>query len=55
MAERTGLPSHDALHHFIAAGVWDAGPLEAALAREADRLVSGRDAFLIICRSLDLI
>jgi SRSO17 transposase len=48
MAERLGLPSHDALHHFIAAGVWDAQPLEGMLAREADRLVGGRDAFLIV-------
>jgi SRSO17 transposase len=48
MAERLGLPSHDALHHFIAAGVWDQAPLEVALAREANRLVGGRDAFLII-------
>jgi SRSO17 transposase len=48
MAERLGLPSHDALHHFIAAGVWDAGPLETALMREADRLVGGRGAFLIV-------
>ena len=48
MAERLGLPGHDALHHFIAVGVWDAGPVEAALAREADRLVGGRDAFLIV-------
>jgi SRSO17 transposase len=48
MAERLGLPSHDALHHFITAGVWDAAPLEVALAREADRLVGGRDAFLIV-------
>jgi SRSO17 transposase len=48
MAERLGLPSHDALHHFIAAGIWDAEPLEAVLAREADRLVGGRDGFLIV-------
>jgi SRSO17 transposase len=48
MAERLGLPSHDALHHFIAAGVWDAGPLETGLAQEADRLVGGRGAFLIV-------
>ncbi len=48
LAERLGLPSHDALHHFIAAGIWDAEPLEAVLAREADRLVGGRDAFLIV-------
>ena len=48
MAERLGLPGHDALHHFIAAGVWDAEPLGAVLARETDRLVGGRDAFLIV-------
>jgi SRSO17 transposase len=48
MAGRLGLASHDALHHFIAAGVWNAKPLEAALVREADRLVGGRDAFLIV-------
>jgi SRSO17 transposase len=48
MAGRLGLPSHDALHHFIAAGAWDAGPLEAALAGEADRLVGGREAFLVV-------
>jgi SRSO17 transposase len=44
-------PAHGrrlALHRFVAAGTWDAGPLEAALAREADRLVGGRDAFLIV-------
>jgi SRSO17 transposase len=48
MAERLGLSSHDALHHFIAAGVWDAAPLEAALIVEAGRLVGGRGAFLIV-------
>jgi SRSO17 transposase len=48
MAERLGLPSHDALHHFAAAGVWDPEPLEMALAREADRLVGGPDASLVI-------
>jgi SRSO17 transposase len=48
MAERLGLPSHDGLHHFIAAGVWDAEPLEMALLREAERLVGGRDAVLIV-------
>jgi len=48
MAERLGLPSHDALHHFISAGVWDAAPLEAALLREADRLVGGPEAWLVV-------
>jgi SRSO17 transposase len=48
MAERLGLRSHDALHHFIAAGAWDAAPLEAALLAEADRLVGGPDAWLVV-------
>jgi len=48
MAERLGLPNHDALHHFIAAGAWDAAALEAALLAEADRLVGGPDAWLVV-------
>ena len=48
MAERLGLPSHDALHHFIAGGTWDTGPLERALVVEADRLVGGPGACLVI-------
>jgi SRSO17 transposase len=48
MAERLGLPSHDGLHHFVAAGAWDAAPLESELARQADRLVGGPDALLVV-------
>ena len=48
MAERLGLPSHDGLHHFIAAGVWDAAPLEAVLLHEVDRLVGGPGAWLVV-------
>ena len=48
MAERLGLPSHDALHHFIAGGAWDMEPLEAVLAAEADWLVGGPEAYLVI-------
>jgi SRSO17 transposase len=36
------------LHHFIAAGVWDATPLETELLVQADRLVGGNDAVLVI-------
>jgi SRSO17 transposase len=36
------------LHHFIASGVWDEGPLEAALLAEANRQVGGNGAWLII-------
>jgi SRSO17 transposase len=39
MAARAGEVGYDQLHHFVAAGVWDSAPLEAALLKEADRLV----------------
>ena len=43
MAMRAGEIGYDQLHHFVAAGVWDSGPLEAALLKKADGLV-GDDA-----------
>ena len=48
LAARVAAGKYDRLHHFISDGVWDATALEAELARQADRLVGGADAFLII-------
>ncbi|MHC2376216.1 hypothetical protein ACVIU7_001172 [Bradyrhizobium liaoningense] len=48
MAERLVTSNYDQLHHFIADGVWDATPLETELLNQADRLVGGRDAVLVI-------
>ena len=48
MAKRLALSEYDQLHHFIAAGVWDAAPVEAELLVQADRLVGGSDAVLVI-------
>ncbi len=48
MAARLGLSGHDQLHHFISSPVWDDGPLWTALAREADRLVGGPEAVLVV-------
>lgn len=48
MAERFAPGEYDQLHHFVAAGVWDAAPLESELLIQADRLVGGRDAVLVI-------
>ena len=48
MAARDGEVGYDQLHHFIASGLWDAAPLEKALLAEADRMVGGADAWLII-------
>jgi SRSO17 transposase len=48
MAARLGLSGHDQLQHFIASPAWDDRALWAVLAREADRLVGGGDACLVI-------
>ena len=45
---RDGDVGYDQLHHFIASGVWDAAPLEKALLVEADRMVGGVAAWLIV-------
>ena len=48
MAERLAPSDYDQLHHFIAAGVWDAAPLEMELLVQANHLVGGSDAVLVI-------
>ncbi len=48
MAARRGLPGHDQLRHFVASTAWDGAPLRTVLAQEADRLVGGPDAVLVI-------
>ena len=48
MAERFAPGDYDQLHHFVSAGVWDAAPLETELLIQADRLVGGGDAVLVI-------
>lgn len=48
MAARDDVVSYDQLHHFIGSEVWDAAPLAAALLAEADKMVGGGDAWLIV-------
>ena len=48
MAERVAPGDYDQLHHFVSDGVWDEAPLELELAIQADKLVGGADAFLVI-------
>ena len=48
MAERIALGAYDQLHHFVSAGVWDMAPVEMELLIQADKLVGGRDAVLVI-------
>jgi SRSO17 transposase len=48
MAARVAPADCDQLHHFISSPAWQTAPLEAVLARAADRLVGGPDAVLII-------
>lgn len=47
MAARTESLNYDRLHQFIGAGIWDSGPLEACLWRQADALVGRDKAWLI--------
>src|ERR1700704_4006250 len=48
MARQLALGQCDQLHHFIAAGGWGATPVETELLIQADRLVGGNDAVLVI-------
>jgi SRSO17 transposase len=48
MAARIAPDRYDRLHHFISDGIWDREPIETELARQADRLIGGSDAFLVI-------
>ena len=47
-AERLAPGDYDQLHHFVAAGLWDAAPLEKELLVQADKLVGGSDAVMVI-------
>jgi SRSO17 transposase len=48
MAARVAPADYDQLHHFVAVGPWDEAPLEAELLAQANRLVGGPDAILVI-------
>ncbi len=48
MAARQDGLSYDRLQHSISVGHWDDAPLVRALLAEADRMVGGRDAVLVI-------
>jgi SRSO17 transposase len=48
MAARLGLGGHDQLQHFIASPAWDDTPLWSVLAQQADKLVGGPTAWLVI-------
>jgi len=48
MAARAAGINYDQLHHFVANGLWNAAPLEAVLLAQADSMVGGNDAWLII-------
>jgi SRSO17 transposase len=48
MASRLGLRGHDQLHHFVTSAAWNDAPLWRVLAEQADKLVGGNDAVLVI-------
>ena len=48
IAVRLGLRGHDQLHHFISSPAWDDAPLWRVLAEQADVVVGGDDAVLVV-------
>jgi len=48
IAARVAPADYDQLHHFVAVGPWDEAPLEAELLAQANRLVGGPDAILVV-------
>src|SRR3954451_3253116 len=48
MALQLGLGGHDQLQYFIASPAWDDGALWTVLAQQADRMIGGPDAVLVI-------
>ena len=48
IAARFALGEYDQLHHFVSAGVWDVAPVERELLVQADKLLGGSDAVLVI-------
>ena len=48
MASRLAPGDYDQLHHFIASGVWNEAPLEKELAVQADKLIGGAGAVLVV-------
>src|SRR4029434_6859817 len=48
MAKRLARGDYDQLHHFLECGVWDAVHMQTELLVQADRLVGGSDAVLVI-------
>lgn len=48
MAARLAPGQYDRLHHFISDGIWDDEQLRGELVRQADRMVGGENAFLVI-------
>ncbi len=48
MASRLAPGDYDQLHHFIASGVWDEAPVGKELAIQADKLIGGAGAVLVV-------
>ncbi len=48
IAARLAPVGYDQLHHFVSVGPWDEAPLEAELLAQANRLVGGPEAVLVI-------
>lgn len=48
LVARVAPADYERVHHFVCASCWDPAPLERVLAEQAQRLVGGPDAVLIV-------
>ena len=48
IAARLGLRGHDQLHHFVSSAAWNDAPLWRVLAEQADALLGGDEAVLVV-------
>jgi SRSO17 transposase len=48
LCDRIAPGEHEQIHHFVATSTWDTSPLETLIAKEAQRLVGGENAVLIV-------
>jgi SRSO17 transposase len=48
ISDRNAPGQHERIHHFVSTSTWDATPLETLIAQEAQQLVGGKDAVLIV-------
>lgn len=48
ISDRNAPGQHERIHHFVSTSTWDVSPLQVLIAQEAQQLVGGKNAVLIV-------